>query len=310
MAGVAGADFEMFYLGSAPCKDATDAEVTATVEMLCSKLAELQKRTIDKIVVKKHKTRLSEASPVYKKIAAKLEKKGLDCTKGDQIGVTFDEGTLNIKEAATDQITQIPLREILSNFTMTTKTLDKYVLAFVHTDGVSHLCHAVTGVQAKVEIMKLAMSTRIAMIAPTAEGKTASMGSMISRTEGAASNRDSVIKLGIGLHKSMGMDAPGAAPPEGPIKLGRKASINLKGSSKGGVQRSSKTYGASFASFGFGPPPGALQWQQPPDAATAGDSNGPLPGVAEDGGDDLLDDEDLLAGGVADMFSEHDDGDN
>merc|ERR1719473_1485350 len=71
-----------------------------------------------------------------------------------------------------------------------------------------------------------------------------------------------------------------------------------------------ETYGASFASFGFGPPPGALQWQQPPDAATAGDSNGPLPGVAEGGGDDLLDDEDLLAGGVADMFSEHDDGDN
>ena len=81
----------------------------------------------------------TEASPVYQKIAAKLEKKGLDCTTGDKIGLSFGKTSLKIQDMSNGQVTQVELQRIISNFTMHTKVLDKYVLAFVHSDGVSHV---------------------------------------------------------------------------------------------------------------------------------------------------------------------------
>ena len=74
---------------------------------------------------------------------------------------------------------------------------------------------------------------------------------MLWRAKVGANKRDSVIQLGIGLHKTMGMDVPGEVGDEGgndgddaqfkeqPAKMGRKSSLNLKGSSTGEIQRRS-----------------------------------------------------------------------
>ena len=43
---------------------------------------------VNRIVENQQGSRLSEASPIYKKIEAKLRKQGLDCTMGDSIRVT------------------------------------------------------------------------------------------------------------------------------------------------------------------------------------------------------------------------------
>ena len=47
----------------------------------------LHTTAVGRIVEKQTGSRLSPASPIYRKVAAKLKKQGLDCTMGDAVKV-------------------------------------------------------------------------------------------------------------------------------------------------------------------------------------------------------------------------------
>ena len=91
-------DTSACFLGKVPVTDASNKVMESALELLMVKLDNIQKKVIDKIVEKKHGTRLSNMSPIYQKLAAKLKKKGMDCTVGDQVNIRLLDTAIEMRE--------------------------------------------------------------------------------------------------------------------------------------------------------------------------------------------------------------------
>lgn len=60
--------------------------------------------------MKQHGTRLSDASPVYRKIAEKMSKNDLDCTRGDPVRIKITSEFFEMKDPkSTEQVYSMAL---------------------------------------------------------------------------------------------------------------------------------------------------------------------------------------------------------
>lgn len=277
------AELDLSYLGSAPIKDANETAAHSAIELLLVKLDKLQKKMVDKVVEKKHGTRLSPASPVYQKIADKLRKQGLDCTEGDAVKFVVKGADLNLIEAKTDQATTLPLAQLVLLSVLPAREEGFVVLAIIQKNKQGSItCHGLRCTPAAAEDARV---TLVKAIETQAKAGVTREKTTIAR---ASQPGDGTITFGIGLHRKSSMRVSG--------KVRRQGTINLKGKKTGEVKRRSSTYGNTFASFGADTAM-ALPEREP------NESMSPLGVTAADqdfGDDDLLDgfdDDDLFGGG-------------
>lgn len=141
----------------------------SAIEMLMVKLEKLQAKMVDRVVEKKHGTRLSSASPVYQKVAAKLQRQGLDCTKGDKIELLIDSptapGAIAMVEIKNGSVTTIPLAEMLELTILPSQEEDKVVFAFIQDSTDAGIrCHGLLCTPMIAEQTRSGIVTAMAML--------------------------------------------------------------------------------------------------------------------------------------------------
>jgi len=278
---MASVDDKMYYVGSAPVEGIDQEHTEHAFQMLILKLSKIQKKTIDRIVEKKHGTRLSEASPVYQKVAKKLRDKGLDCTMGDKVNVKLSRDELEISEHGGDT-TSLMTSKIMDHQVLEAPDTGRKSLIVVYGNRSEPTLHAIAGELAQVETLKLKLSLLMQSITP--DGSTDKVMFGASSGGWAAS---APIHFGVGFNRK--------ASEKRPMGLRRKATINLKGSHTAGeVKRRSDAYGGAMFGFGSMPPPGAAGAAAVPAEISEGD----VDSLHLD--DD--EDDDLLAGASADLY--------
>eukprot|EP00038_Savillea_parva_P016420 m.16825 g.16825 ORF g.16825 m.16825 type:complete len:337 (+) comp3427_c0_seq2:32-1042(+) len=289
---------EMRYLGRVPVTDIGESFTQQAVEILLMKLQRLQKKMVDKVVEKKHGSRLSEASPIYQKIAAKLANSDMDCTRGDKVHVLIDNEAMTMVEPSNDTRTAIGLHDILSLTLLPPREGDTLVFfSFIQEVDHNHLqCHVLQATPSVAETCRISLSTAVRQAAATAASQSTQKKGMLGKAVGlAAPAEKNKITFGVGLHKKSSIRVSDG--------LRRKGTVNLKGKSSAEVKRRSSTYGGTFASLL--PPTGAAvnvdadEDELPLDAASMsphseGDEDDLLAGIEEDifGQDDVLGEDD------------------
>jgi len=235
----------MRYLGCAPVTDIGEDVTQGAVDLLVLKLARLQKKLIDKAVEQKHGSRLSEASPVYKKIAEKLARAGKDCTHGDPVNFSVETEYIVMSEPEKDSRTNIPLGDVLSLTLLPPKSVaDMVYFSFICEEAQNRLqCHVLIAPPEVAEKNRVSMSQAIRNFAKSP--KAAKMkGGVLGRAGGMDTkvNKPGTITFGVGLQRKKSSIRMSQG-------LQRKGTVNLKGKSGGEVKRRSSTYGNTFASF-------------------------------------------------------------
>eukprot|EP00041_Stephanoeca_diplocostata_P008048 m.115631 g.115631 ORF g.115631 m.115631 type:complete len:338 (+) comp17149_c0_seq1:240-1253(+) len=279
-------EFNMRYLGSAPVKAIGEEVTKSAINLLMIKLQKLQKKMVDKYVMKQHGTRLSDASPVYQKLAEKLSKNDLDCTRGDPVRVTITSEVFEMKDLkSSEQGTCVRLNEVLSLTLLPGQDESSVLFSFIQEPAPRQLqCHVLLCPKDDVDAARVTLSTmiRAAAKAPSATGKGKGLLGRATKLEGG--EPDNVITFGVGLRRKSSLKVSGG--------LRRKGTVNLKGATSGEVKRRSSTYGNTFASFGA-PMPGTAAHEAVPASAVRGD--------------DLFDDIDDDIFGNVDSIEEGDD---
>eukprot|EP00035_Acanthoeca_spectabilis_P019442 m.423385 g.423385 ORF g.423385 m.423385 type:complete len:307 (+) comp16855_c0_seq7:2299-3219(+) len=274
---------EMKYLGCVPVTDIGESFTQAAVELLIVKLQRLQKKMVDKVVEKKYGSRLSEASPMYQKVAQKLANSEMDCTQGDAVFVVIDKVDLVLIEPKNDARTKISMHDILSLTLLPPREGDDLVFfSFIQEEDQNRLqCHILKATPAVAEQCRVSLSTAVRQ---AAESERQTKG-VLGKASGMAADTDkNRITFGVGLHKKSSIRVSDG--------LRRKGTVNLKGKSGAEVKRRSSTYGNTFASFGAPMPPAAA----PESAAVTSpltDEDDLLDGIDDDvfGQEDILDEE-------------------
>lgn len=298
----------LFLLGTAPVESESAEDAKMSHQMLTVKLANIQRRTIERIVEKKHGSRLSPASPMYQKVAEKLSSKGMDCTAGDKVAIEIaaDAFTYDTHDkGAPSGGVKVPI-DLISLVVLLPGMVEGREDLAVVAGGV---LHAFTGEPIELQKTKLKLDMLHHKTRSESTRLPGSSGGLLGRTgDERAFSVKSEISFGIGLSRKASSRRAAASG------LRRKATINLKGNSKGSgeVKRTAKSYGGTFASFGAFPTPGGGGASGP----GGGDSMSSLGGMTVGGGggggamsadfDDLSldgdDDDDLLAGATEDLF--------
>lgn len=276
---------EVFYLGSVPVASDDDAVLKAAVQGLYQKLDKIQKKAIDNMVMKKHGTRLSEASPVYKKMMATFKKQGLDCTAGGKVLTSISKDGVSIEDPEKSVTTRLPLNELASYDVLVGK-FNYAVLVLVQMGGDRRLIlHVLNGDPSKINMLKIKISMLTSGVAPT---PIASSGSVLGRAE----REEETFSFAEGLQQ-----------------IQKRRTVNLKGAKSGEVKRRSSTYGNSFGSLGASapaPPIAPLPDLRHPDQKRA-EAERKLSEVEEqdmaDNSESYFDEDDLLDGLDEDMFS-------
>lgn len=297
MASVDMDGLKLSYLGCAPITQVGEEVVHSAMELLMVKLDKLQQKMVDKVVEKKHGTRLSHASPVYQKLCAKLRKQGLDCTQGDPIKMAINPPTLDLTEDKNGAITSIALKQLLQITVLPSRDEGQVIFAFIQDDPATGIkCHGLLCEPVVAEKARMSLMASLATL--KAESKRSSVGVAKSNNLG---DKDSTITFGVGLHRKSSLRVSG--------QVRRQGTINLKGKKSGSIKRPSQTYGKTFTSLAAGAGAGAWGAMGPARPAFdapggAGRSSAVPSDVGEEEDDDLLDDFD------EDMFGTDDvDGD-
>eukprot|EP00037_Helgoeca_nana_P017831 m.169511 g.169511 ORF g.169511 m.169511 type:complete len:352 (+) comp24167_c0_seq1:46-1101(+) len=249
--GAAAPGPEMQYLGCVPVTDIGESFTQSAVELLVMKLSRLQKKMVDKVVEKKYGTRLSEASPMYQKVAQKLANSEMDCTRGDTVNVVLDTPTESIIliETKNDQRTVISMHDILSLTLLPPRDGDHLVyFSFIQEVAQNRLqCHVLQSAPTTAEECRVRLSTAVREAA-TSDSRTKGV---LGKASGMATDLDkNRITFGVGLHKKSSIRVSDG--------LRRRGTVNLKGKSGAEVKRRSSTYGNTFASFGAPAPAAAV----------------------------------------------------
>eukprot|EP00040_Diaphanoeca_grandis_P026896 m.151708 g.151708 ORF g.151708 m.151708 type:complete len:298 (-) comp30774_c0_seq3:426-1319(-) len=207
------------YLGCAPLNDANKEIMHDSMQLLMLKLEKLQVKMIERVVEKKHGSRLSSVSPVYQKIAAKMTKDGLDCRKGDPILVNIGNKTITLTDIKTNSINEIHIKQVTMLDIMPSFDETKVIFTFVQQQLTKLFCH---GLMCDGEMAETLRSQLREKMAQLPKGALASEGKM--RTASATLLGTGTITFGIGLHRQSSLRTSKVQRER------RKKSVNLSGS--------------------------------------------------------------------------------
>jgi len=252
------------YLGCAPLNTATKEVMFDAMKLLMLKLGKIQVKMVDRLVEKKHGSRLSAASPVYQKIASTLAKNGLDCTKGDAITVDINREFLSLTDIKTNSTNQIPLSQMIvldilpsiegnvgtgngeemENFAKGTVqwTMESFykeesvIFAFVQDTKKQLLCHGLRCSPAQAEEFRAQLRGKLSALKPR----------MISSETNLQAPENSKITFGIGLHRKSSLRASKAQRQRSRMK----DQTNLTGQSGIAIKFRPAGLGTTFASLG------------------------------------------------------------
>jgi len=300
----------LFLLGTAPVENETVEDATISHQMLAVKLENIQRRTIERIVEKKHGTRLSTASPAYQKVSAKLTQKGMDCTVGDKVTVEISAEFLAYDTHEKGKPTggvKVPITAVtvIAQLPGAAEGREDLVVC------ADNVLHVFSGEPIELQKTKL----KLEMLQHKTRSESTRMpgtGGLLGRVgDGRAFAAKSEISFGIGLTRKASSRRAAASG------LRRKATINLKGKGGSGeIKRTAKSYGGTFASFmpPAAPPPPPMKAKGNFTKGGAAGAMASMSSLGSMGGpavtDDLLDslsldgddDDDLLAGATEDLF--------
>lgn len=297
MASVDMEGLKLSYLGCAPITQVGEQVVHSAMELLLVKLDKLQQKMVDKVVEKKHGTRLSHASPVYQKLCMKLRKQGLDCTQGDPIKMAINPPTLDLTEDKNGAITSIALTQLVQITILPSRDEGKVIFTFIQDDRASGMikCHGLLCEPMVAEMARVSLVASLATL--KAEAKPSSIGLAKSKNLG---DKDSTITFGVGLHRKSSLRVSG--------QVRRQGTINLKGKKSGEMKRPSNSYGKTFTSLATGN--GAAGWGAMGPARPAFDAPGGagyrLSATPSDVREEEEEDDDLLDDFDEDMFGTDD----
>jgi hypothetical protein len=117
-----------------------------------------------KVVMKKHGSRLSEASPVWQKVSEKLKKSRLDCTCGDPVDMCIRSDDVTLGDASTGASTVVCLQDILSLTLLPPSdgSNSRVIFSFIEEESAQRLkCHVLLADPDVAEASRVRLSTSI-----------------------------------------------------------------------------------------------------------------------------------------------------
>eukprot|EP00054_Salpingoeca_dolichothecata_P007217 m.41909 g.41909 ORF g.41909 m.41909 type:complete len:334 (+) comp16928_c0_seq1:116-1117(+) len=240
-------EFPCRYLGSVPVTKNTGLEVIKEAdELLRAKLEKLQKRVVDRIVEKKHGTRLSSASPVWKKYAKQLRRQGKDVMYGDSCILRLTATDIMLLDSQKNLVNQFPSNDIPFSALYKEKGDGGKIDLFgvIVRGAEKNVCHIMTCVAGEGKnIHGTILESRKE---GAREYKRKEQAGLIKKGGFARTKKigdTESITVGVGIARKSAINVS--------MKLKRKDSVNLDGKNREGlVKRRSNSYGSTFASLG------------------------------------------------------------
>lgn len=229
------------YLGCAPINAATEQIIHDAMQILRIKLEKLQTKVVDRVVEKKFGTRLSPASPVYQKIAAKMTKNGRDCTKGDPVSLSWNDKVLCMVELKGGSKNEIQMKHVVLLQTLPSTDGDNVIFSFVQDKNGELLCHGLLCKESTANATFAELSKLISVL-PKRKVTSKQVGNPNHIPQ------ESTVTLGIGLHRKSSLRASSRQR-----SMRRKPSVNLSGTHRAPVKFRPAGLHSSFASLGDTP---------------------------------------------------------
>ena len=254
------------------------------MKLLLVKLEKTQMRMVSHIVAQNHGPRVPENSPIRKKVAEELLKRGKDCTRGERIELVVDDFSVAFRDPSSTEVTQVPLEDVLAhhvvkaNFTQNRGKIN--VHAVVEDQGeASAQCHVITTVQTSTMDVRAAMQSATALVSgspgrPASYRPRTASHLSVSSNSSVPGDAEGTITLNIGFGSKRFKSSLRASKHQL-----RKNRSSLRGAhSDMRRSRPSGDYGNTFDSFKPGPPK----------SGPAGGTGRAHGDAAADGGDDDL----------------------